>query len=516
MSASGIQPDETLWRRFRRWLARVFAPRRGEPGRRKEEPPSAGGVGRVPLDVDVTLDVEGVQRANVEVEHKLLADFERNLREPVRVTGLSLTGLDFFRADTAWELHPSVNVLLGRNGYGKSLVLRTLAGMLQRDRSVTGVLFGDAARAGSIELELTRDGQPEKLERDAQVFLRESVGKVPLLAIPDSRFTDRSTTTVTPPAALDLATEGARHFLDQQPYQSAVDGLLGGLAIDYSEHRTFDLPTFALLDEVAQKLTGRPFEFHSIERVTRTGYEIKVVSEGLDRPLLIQHASQGTLSVLTIFGLIHAFLQDVAAAAGTSGRYDATDVVGQEAIVLVDEVDAHLHPAWQQKIRNLLTDTFRNVQFIVSAHSPLVVAGCGPREVAVLRKDDGGGFWIDQLDEDFVGASAQELYSKVFDIEDLDEAFMKYATREATELPDQRRRNDKRIDQLYARKQDGKLSRPEGLELEGLVRDRRRIARVAEVREQRRAEKDQVRQLEKKLAGLERELSQLRHGSTHA
>ncbi|HTD58391.1 MAG TPA: AAA family ATPase [Solirubrobacteraceae bacterium] len=461
---------------------------------------------RTPLP-DMPIDVENVERASVRVDELLRAEFERNLRSPVRVTGMRLTGVEFFRADTVWKLHPSMNVLLGRNGYGKSLVLRTMAGMLQRDTVATGALFGGTSRDGHIELELTRDDALEKLERDAEVFLRESVGKVPLLAIPDSRSTDRSTTTITPPAALDLATEGATHFLAQTPYQAAVDGLLAGLAIDYTEHQTFALPTFELIDDVIRQLTGRAFGFHSIDRVARTGYEIRVLSEGLGRPLLIQHASQGTLSAMTIFGLIHSFLQDVAAAAGMSKRYDATTVLHQEAIVIIDEVDAHLHPAWQQKIRRLLTDTFPGVQFIVSAHSPLVVAGCGPGEVSVLRKGEGEGFWVHQPNEDFVGASAQALYEKVFEIEDLDENFMEYATREATELPEQRARDDSRIDELYARGERGSLSRREQLELDHLVRDRGRISRVAEVREQRRLERDQVRQLERRVAELERELA---------
>ncbi len=129
-----------------------------------------------------------------------------------------------------------------------------------------------------------------------------------------------------------------------------------------------------------------------------------------------------------------------------------------------------------------------------------------PGEVSVLRKGEGNGFWIYQPDEDFVGASAQTLYEKIFEIEDLDESFMEYATREATELPEQRARDDSRIDELYARAERSSLNRVEQLELDHLVRDRGRISRVAEVREQRRLERDQVRQLERTVAELEREL----------
>ena len=50
-----------------------------------------------------------------------------------------------------------------------------------------------------------------------------------------------------------------------------------------------------------------------------------------------------------------------------------------EAIVLIDEVELHLHPSWQQRILNDLRRTFPNAQFIVSTHSPQVLTTVEPR-----------------------------------------------------------------------------------------------------------------------------------------
>lgn len=44
-----------------------------------------------------------------------------------------------------------------------------------------------------------------------------------------------------------------------------------------------------------------------------------------------------------------------------------------EAIVMIDEVDLHLHPSWQQRVLGDLLRTFSNTQFIVTTHSPFVV-----------------------------------------------------------------------------------------------------------------------------------------------
>ena len=60
-----------------------------------------------------------------------------------------------------------------------------------------------------------------------------------------------------------------------------------------------------------------------------------------------------------------------------------------EAVVLIDEVDLHLHPSWQQRILRDLTRTFPNAQFIVSTHSPQVLTTVMPEQVVELHREDG-------------------------------------------------------------------------------------------------------------------------------
>ncbi|QPK79188.1 AAA family ATPase [Corynebacterium lizhenjunii] len=53
-------------------------------------------------------------------------------------------------------------------------------------------------------------------------------------------------------------------------------------------------------------------------------------------------------------------------------------------IVLIDEVDMHLHPEWQRKIIDSLLSTFPAVQFIVSTHSPLVISSAPTGSIRIL------------------------------------------------------------------------------------------------------------------------------------
>jgi energy-coupling factor transporter ATP-binding protein EcfA2 len=57
-------------------------------------------------------------------------------------------------------------------------------------------------------------------------------------------------------------------------------------------------------------------------------------------------------------------------------------------ILLIDEVDAHLHPRWQRQILPALRDALPNVQIIVATHSPFVISSCAGARVHVLELDE--------------------------------------------------------------------------------------------------------------------------------
>jgi predicted ATP-binding protein involved in virulence len=54
-------------------------------------------------------------------------------------------------------------------------------------------------------------------------------------------------------------------------------------------------------------------------------------------------------------------------------------------IVLIDEIELHLHPSWQQKVLTKLTKTFPNIQFLITTHSPQVLTTCKKGEIRLLR-----------------------------------------------------------------------------------------------------------------------------------
>jgi len=57
-------------------------------------------------------------------------------------------------------------------------------------------------------------------------------------------------------------------------------------------------------------------------------------------------------------------------------------------IVLIDEIELHLHPDWQWKVIDALKKTFPRVQFIATTHSPIIIASCKDERLITLQLDD--------------------------------------------------------------------------------------------------------------------------------
>ena len=57
-----------------------------------------------------------------------------------------------------------------------------------------------------------------------------------------------------------------------------------------------------------------------------------------------------------------------------------------KAVVLIDELDLHLHPGWQRAVIEKLTTTFPNCQFIATTHSPQLIGEVSPDNIILLER----------------------------------------------------------------------------------------------------------------------------------
>ena len=66
-----------------------------------------------------------------------------------------------------------------------------------------------------------------------------------------------------------------------------------------------------------------------------------------------------------------------------------TPVLERNFILLLDEIEVHLHPAWQRKILPVVQKLFKNAQIFISTHSPFVVGSVDGAWVHRFEKKDG-------------------------------------------------------------------------------------------------------------------------------
>ncbi len=94
-----------------------------------------------------------------------------------------------------------------------------------------------------------------------------------------------------------------------------------------------------------------------------------------------------------------------------------------DGIILIDEVDLHLHPAWQRLIISKLTEIFSNCQFFISTHSPQVLSHVMPKNIFLLKNENNElsyskptesfGKNTDRILEDILGVDARPKNQKI-------------------------------------------------------------------------------------------------------
>ena len=79
------------------------------------------------------------------------------------------------------------------------------------------------------------------------------------------------------------------------------------------------------------------------------------------------------------------------------------------AVLLIDEIENHLHPTWQRRVIPTLLDHFPGLQIFATSHSPFVVAGLRRGQVHMLKRDTDGLVSASTNERDIVGWTTDEI-----------------------------------------------------------------------------------------------------------
>ncbi|MDX2068795.1 MAG: AAA family ATPase [Haliscomenobacter sp.] len=142
-------------------------------------------------------------------------------------------------------------------------------------------------------------------------------------------------------------------------------------------------------------------------------FEKDDVGNRIIKPKTFEQLASGNRSIIAMVGDMVIRLLD--------GQPNISDPSDLEGIVLIDELDIHLHPTWQKALPGLLSEIFPKIQFISSTHSPIPLLGA-PKESVVLKVHQSSeeGITVEKLDIDLTRLLPNSLLtSPIFDFEEM-------------------------------------------------------------------------------------------------
>ena len=93
----------------------------------------------------------------------------------------------------------------------------------------------------------------------------------------------------------------------------------------------------------------------------------------------------------------------------STGAPKGAKLVETHGIVLVDEIDLHLHPDWQRSVIPTIAKALPNLQFVFTTHSPIVAGSVEKENIYVMENTADGSSIVRQYNESIYGLNAEEI-----------------------------------------------------------------------------------------------------------
>lgn len=323
----------------------------------------------------------------------------------------------------------NVNLILGDNGGGKSSILRAIAiAVLAPVLLETGfVAYRMVRRPGATKALVKVDGlldpteyaEPGTKSRRSQAIEmlarfeareRQSRDRLHLDSTPSSPITERIFDDRSP--AFFMVGYGATRRVETSDYSDSSTRRQRGLRYQRVAGLFEDHVAVRPLQAWFPKLSPRqrdqaidmintvlPDNVRFGGRFDEADQQFLFDFDGVETPF--SSLSDGYKAFVGMAGDLIGNLADVCP--------DDVGLATITGIVLIDEIDLHLHPGWQRTILPSLARAFPRLQFVCTTHSPLVASTVRKENVFVTREADDGTATIDQIEERVFGRSAEQL-----------------------------------------------------------------------------------------------------------
>lgn len=132
-----------------------------------------------------------------------------------------------------------------------------------------------------------------------------------------------------------------------------------------------------IVNSINTAITSFIPELSNIKLTRIPKLDLSIEKNGI--PLSVLQLSQGEKSLIFL-------ISDIARRLTILNPESDNPLLGS-GIVLIDEIDLHLHPKWQQSVIKNLENTFKNIQFIITTHSPQVLSTIKKENIRILDID---------------------------------------------------------------------------------------------------------------------------------
>lgn len=265
-------------------------------------------------------------------------------------------------------------LILGENSTGKSTILKAIALALMDRTSRNKISNLDArkflyqrSKTGYVKVYLSGRKEPVELFfNNENAEFKRNIEDVPVLLMGYG-----STRLLSSNTGLDTVvnSNGAIRCDNLfNPISSLVDAelWLSKLSVRKFKDAVQTIKRLFAIDE----------NYRFIRRLNKTTGKKEILVTLFGTKTTLHELSDGYQSILALACDIMMVLQEI-----------WQDSEYAQGIVLLDELDVHLHPRWKMQIVKKLKETFPRIQFIATSHEPLVLRSLTKDEIMVLRRD---------------------------------------------------------------------------------------------------------------------------------
>lgn len=324
----------------------------------------------------------------------------------MKITGLKVTNLRAFK-HAEFSFQPGMNLIVGVNGVGKTTVLDALRICLARTipkftcfNRPKNTYFRDAdfqigTSFMTISMNFTIYQQKYKYAIHKQKNESEPIleDNQKILTPDQEQFTPDTTparkllirakkTEPSQPIALFFSTRRSLATYASPSIARSKGGPIAAWSEALKSGKELRLGEIASWMHAQAALAGeRPLSDRHLDALREAARKFLPACENLrvvmdPKPSLLIDKERRTLDVKQLSdgerGML-ALVLDLAQRLSQANPGLVNPIQEGEAVVLIDELDLHLHPKWQRQIVRQLTETFPNCQFIATTHSPFII-----------------------------------------------------------------------------------------------------------------------------------------------